>query len=44
MIAHVGVQVAGGMAEAINVAVQAFIAAALTIDWQPASLAPLLDR
>ena len=33
--AHVGVAVAGGMAEAINVAAQALIAAALTINWEP---------
>lgn len=33
--AHLGVEVAAGMADAINVAAQAFIAAALTINWEP---------
>ena len=32
--AHLGVEVAGGMAEAINIAAQAFVAAATTIAWE----------
>jgi hypothetical protein len=33
--AHLGVDVAGGMAEAINIAAQAFVAAATIIGWEP---------